>query len=253
MQSPLMRWSAVLMMLGSLLAGGSTLAQAQVANGGDSLYCRYPSLQPGMRIRVTCRTFGEYRPVGEFVAIHGDTLMLISASYGRRIKALLDDFSLVEVSSSRVTGDAKGALVGGYVGGSLGVGLMVVLALGALASGDSKSDDELLLPVLVLGGARCRDRLQHGPQRPDRRMGAVAAGRAPHERCGDRTVARDASGVLPEVLNEAIECAFASRAARPLWRPSHGVPRLSPVTRGAGPSWDAPLAPNRCMRSQQSR
>ncbi|MFM8558427.1 MAG: hypothetical protein ACKOC6_02285 [bacterium] len=128
-------------------------AHGQVASSPDSVSSRYPGLQPGMRVRVTSRTFGDYRPVGRVTSLQGDTLTFVSDSYGTPVKALLDDFTVIEVSASRITGSPEGALVGGYLGASVGVGVVTVIGLVALLSGDEMSDGEALVPLLLLGGA----------------------------------------------------------------------------------------------------
>jgi hypothetical protein len=127
-------------------------ARAQSIVSSDSVSHRYPGLQPGMRIRVSCRTFGEYRPVGSFVGIHGDTLVLMSESYKRPVRALLDDRTIVEVSASRITGSSKGAAVGGMAGATAGLYVAGILGLVTLLNGAPAGNSELILPVIALGG-----------------------------------------------------------------------------------------------------
>jgi hypothetical protein len=128
-------------------------AHGQVAGSADSTSARYPGLQPGMRVRVTSRTFVDYRPVGRVSSLHGDTLTFVSDSYGTPVKALLDDFTVIEVSASRITGSPEGALVGGYIGTSIGVSAVTAIGLLAILNGKDRSDSDMLVPLLLLGGA----------------------------------------------------------------------------------------------------
>jgi hypothetical protein len=153
------RWFALLAMVGALSA------VPRIAAAADSSAAASPGfenvdhpLAPGARIRVSNPTLGNEPLVGSFISIlGGDTLTFKHAGFREPMRALLDEQTVVEVSTSHHNRAGRyaaiGAILGALIGGVIGDRAQTDDTLGAGPNSASEAGTGPLLLGLAFGAA----------------------------------------------------------------------------------------------------
>ena len=91
-------------------------------------------LHPGTRVRVTTPRFGAYQPVGRYLGMSGDTLLLEREAQETPLRILVERKTRIEVSTSQTPGTGTGFLIGALAGGLFGLIATEERSLGNMGS-----------------------------------------------------------------------------------------------------------------------